>query len=189
MSLTYQQLMNELKRLVESRSDGTLYIHSNCNHAVTYTLESGRITALYFGPRKGRKAIPLARDITGGSCHFEESAPGRAPQDLPSTEEIMRLLLSSEAAPGATGDSQSKSSISSNTEDWSGVLERLQTVLTDHLGPIAGIILDESLEELDGNCVSEASFQRLVDTLARNIETDQIALFRDQAASVLNNRS
>ena len=176
-------------RLVETRSEGTLFIHSNCNHAVTFTLVSGRVTAVYFGPRKGRKAISLVREITGGRCRFEDSGPGRVPQDLPSTGELMKLLLSDGAAAEGSTVSQPENPTGANAEVWNRALKQLQTVLTDHLGPIAGIILEESLAELDGACVSDDRFYRLIDNLALNIEVDQVALFRDQGSRILSNRS
>jgi len=185
VSLTYLQLMDELTGLVQARSDGTLFIHSNCNHAITFTLESGRISALYFGPRKGLKAMPLVRNITGGSCRFEASGPTRAAQELPSTVEILEMLLSAKSA----SSPQPEQASSSNAAEWSQILQKLQLVLTDHLGPISSIIFEESLADLGAPCVTKDRFIRLVDSLALNIEPDQKTRFREQIKRLLLNNA
>ena len=189
MSLTYQQLMEELTGLVKSRSNGTLFIRSDCNHSITVTLESGQITALYFGPRKGSKVIPLTLGISGGSCRFDPNGPSRGRQDLPPTQEIMALLQSRgvdtmttkpDSQPNPSGDSWS-------AEMQRRVFDELQVILTDHLGPIAGIIFEESVAELNGSSVTDDSFQLLINQLALNIEApDEVTRFHDQVANILS---
>jgi len=187
VNMTYQQLMDELNRLVVSRSSGTLFIHSDCNHALTFTLESGQIIALYFGPRKGRKVIPLTLAISGGSCRFDPDGPSREPQDLPSTQEIMAQLNSNRVAPVTMPGSPSELSVEPWPEEIRGrFLGELQVVLTDHLGPIADIIFNESMSELNGQSVNEDSFQHLIDRLALNMESGDISRFQDQVADILS---
>ena len=188
MSLTYQQLMDELTRLVTSHSSGTLFIHSDCNHLITFTLKSGRITALYFGPRKGQKAIQFILGISGGSCRFETTGLTREPQQLPPTQEIISMLRS-----GAVGHNTKittvKSGLDSNTwtdEKQRGVLEELKVILTDYLGPIAGIIVEESLDELSGSALTDDSYQELIDKLSLNIDPDEVREFQHKAKAMLN---
>lgn len=190
MRLTYQQLMDEVSRLIESKSSGTLFIRSDCNHSITIALESGQISALYFGPRKGRKAIPLTLAISGGSCRFDPNGLTREPQDLPSTQQVMALLQSKEVASTTMSKSiAEQSDVSWSEEVQQKIFTELQGVLTDHLGPIAGIIFEESLAELTEPCVSEARFQLLIDKLALDMEAGQVSRFRDQVADILSKNS
>jgi uncharacterized protein (DUF433 family) len=122
----------------------------------------------------------LILGITGGSCRFEDSGRPGIRQDLPPVEEILELLRANESA------AQSESPVDAEAETWHKILEELQTVLTDHLGPIAGIIYEEALAELGEPCVTQDSFQRLIENLAVNIEPDQITRFYDQVAGVLD---
>ena len=188
VSLTYHQLTDELTRLVESSSSGTLFIHSDCNHAITFTLESGRITAIYFGPRKGRKAIPLTRGITGGSCRFDPNGLARSPQDLPPTQEILAQLHPNGAS---TMTTPSPVPGEQPTDPWPDEVQKkflgeLQTVLTDHLGPIADLIFEESMAEVGDLSATEGRFQSLIDKLALNLEPDESARFHDRIAEILS---
>ena len=182
MSLTYRQLMDELTRLIKSRSSGTLFIHSDCNHAITFTLKSGQITALYFGPRKGRRAIPMTLGISGGTCHFDETELARVPQDLPPTPEIMAQLqpsaMTEESTPGSLPE-----------EVRYQILQELQQILTENLGPIANLIFEETLGEMDTPCATEDSFQHLIQKLSLNIEPGEITRFHDQVAEVFNKKT
>ena len=86
------QLQEILAQLVAGGRSGTLVINSSCNHVITITLDKGQILALYYGPKRGRSAIPLIGRITGGTFRFQETLLSVNAQDLPPTSEVLMAL-------------------------------------------------------------------------------------------------
>ena len=91
-TVPYTQLLHVLTELVDRKQSGTLFIHSDCNHAITFALDAGRIFAVFHGARRGRKAIPMISNISGGTYKFESSSLNNLSQELPSTPKILNLL-------------------------------------------------------------------------------------------------
>jgi hypothetical protein len=188
VSLTYLQLLEVLTDLVNSKAAGTMFIHSQCNHAITFSLDAGRIHAIYHGPRRGRNAIPLIGRITGGSYRFDSAGLGRSPQDLPSTAEILeqlKTLHSTTRAPAVSSPVNGSDPISA--EQKQRVCYELKKLLTEHLGPIAAIVFDDTVGETGDFCSSPARTRILIDMLVNDIDNPAEATqFRVQAQSVIS---
>ncbi len=86
------QLQDILAQLVAGGRSGTFVINSSCNHVITIALDKGQILALFYGPKRGRSAIPLIGRITGGTFRFEETLLRVNAQDLPPTSEVLTAL-------------------------------------------------------------------------------------------------
>jgi len=185
-SFAYPQLLEILQELIDKQETGTLFIRSECNHLATFTLRKGKATAVSFGPRRGDRAIPHIKAISGGTYRFDRESPAGSPQQLPDTQELMSLLKSSgapnevvnAAAPGSAGrDASDENSYRFSKE--------LKALLTDHLGPIADLIFDDTIEEIGGKCSNTHQAQILIDRLATDIDEAEIWQFREKAGIII----
>ena len=93
----FDELMQELRRLCEEKHSGTLFVTTEENHAVRFVLKDGMITGITYRTKHGPAAIPLVRNITGGTYTFAsnrvfQSYAESSAGPLPSTAEIFRQL-------------------------------------------------------------------------------------------------
>ena len=182
-SLTYLQLLEALTDLVISKASGTMFIRSQCNHAITFSLDAGRIYAIHHGPRRGRSAILLINQITGGSYRFDAEGPGRPPQELPSTAEILEQLKTAQAGAVAQGVSSPADGTSTiSAEQKHRICQELKVLLAQHLGPIAEMVFDDTVDETGNFCSTPEQTQELIAKLADDIgDPEEIAQFREAA--------
>ena len=187
-NLTLLQLLDVLAELVNQKRSGTLYIHSDTNHVVTFALDTGRIYAIYHGPKRGRKAIALVSQMQGGSYRFEETGLGGVAQDLPTTTEILTALRTphTDDASAQMGTA-SAGGTSVSVEERNKVCQELKNLLSEHLGPIAGMVFDGVLDKSGDFCATTKGTQDFVNQLAEDIDDPkEAAAFRQKASEVLN---
>ncbi|MCU7929206.1 MAG: hypothetical protein KZQ90_00250 [Candidatus Thiodiazotropha sp. (ex Codakia rugifera)] len=189
-NVPYSQILDFLTNLVDNKTSGTLFVHSESNHAITIALENGRIHAIYFGARRGRKAIPLVSNISGGSYKFEASGLVGTFHDLPTTPEVLNLLRN----PHTTNESRSTDSspVTHNdviTEENKTILcQELKGLLAEHMGPIAEMIFDDVVSEVGDFCSTPKLTQDLINKLSAEIDdSTEVEQFRGKAYLALNN--
>lgn len=184
-SLTYPQLLEVLADLVGKKRSGTLYIRSDCNHVISFALDAGRIYALYHGPRRGRNAIPLVSGIAGGTYHFESTQLSATPQDLPSTAEILELISAHQRKQAAPALASSAGEAVSDQQK-NRVCGELKRLLTEHLGPIADMVFEDAVEEIEDFCSTPERTLQLIDKLADDIEDGaETEQFREKANALV----
>jgi hypothetical protein len=180
----YAQMLEFLVVEVKSKSSGTLFIRTHCNHAITFVLENGHINSVFFGPRRGDKAIAKIREITGGSYRFDPNNIGSIPQSLPPTEEILAQLTLSPESPKQATQITDSSPISES--DRALICYRLKELLVKYLGPIAEVVLSDAMYDTEHFCSTSEEAQLFIDQLAQDIEDPaESAQFRSQANSVI----
>jgi len=96
-NLTFDGILKELRRLCEERHSGTLFITTEENHAARFVIHDGVITGITYRTKHGSTAIPLIRNIVGGTYTFAnnrvfQSYAESSAGPLPSTAEIFRQL-------------------------------------------------------------------------------------------------
>jgi hypothetical protein len=190
-NLPYSQILDFLTELIDNKASGTLFIHSESNRAITIALNSGQIHALYFGARRGRRAIPLISDISGGSFRFEQSNLVNTSHDLPSTPEILNELRNPINAnhSSLTDSSTTFSCDKAINEDKKELLcQELKSLLLQYMGPIAEIVFDDAVDDIGDFCVTPQLTKDLINKLSEEIDnTAEIEQFRTNAYVVLNN--
>jgi hypothetical protein len=161
-----------------------MFIHSNCNHAITIALDKGRIHAIYFGAKRGHKAIPMISSISGGSFRFENSGFIETFQNLPPTPEILNLLRN----PHSSNESNSifPSPISNKEaarkEQKDALCQKLKSLFTKYMGPIAEIVFDDIADEIGDLCSTPQLTHDLINKLSEEIEsTTEMDEFKKQA--------
>ncbi|MES9992779.1 MAG: hypothetical protein ABW098_12545 [Candidatus Thiodiazotropha sp.] len=186
----YPQILEFLTKLVDENRSGTLFIRSEDNHAITIALDSGRIIALYYGAKRGHKAIPLISSISGGSYRLEESNLVGIYHDLPSTPELLNLLRNPHS-PNKPKPTTSSAAISSDEvirEEQKDILcQELKSLLVQHMGPIAELVFDDIADEVGDFCATPQLTEDLINKLSEEIDnaTDE-EQFRNQAYVTLN---
>ena len=187
-SLTYLQLLEALTQLVNKKASGTMFIRSQCNHAISFCLDSGGISAIHHGPRRGDRAISLIGKIAGGSYRFDASSPGRLTQDLPPTAKILgRLKTSRDTADVPASSSSADGTGSVSAEQKQRICQELKELLTDYLGPIAELVFDDTVCETGDFCSSRERTQVLIDRLAVDIgDSAEIAQFSAEANKTIS---
>lgn len=189
-TIPYSRILDFLTDLVDNKTSGTLYIHSECNHAITIALDNGQINAMYFGARRGRRAIPLIRNISRGSYRLDKSNLVENPHDLPPTHDLLNQLRN----PHTTIESNSTASSSVNAgeviseEKKKRLCQELKNLLAKHMGPFAEIIFDDAVDEVGNFCSTPQLTQELINKLSEEIDdTNEMEQFRNNAYLVLNN--
>jgi hypothetical protein len=188
--LPYSQLLKVLTNLVDKKTSGTLFIRSDSNHAITIALNAGKIHAMYFGAKRGRKAIPLISEISAGSYRFEASDFIENSHDLPPTQEILGLLREPKAAGKAATTSSTPPAGKDKKvrEEQKTILcQQLKALLSEHIGPIAEIIFDDIAEEVGNFCATPQLTHDLINKLSEEIgDGAEVEQFRSKAYTVLN---
>ena len=182
-NLTHLQLLDTLSDLVNNKASGTMFIRSECNHAISFSLERGRIYAVHHGPKRGPRAVYLIGQITGGSYRFAADGPRRPPQDLPATTEILEQLRSPRTADSDQPTPSTKDDASRvSREQKHHLCRELKALLTQHLGPIAEMVFEDTVDGAGDFCSTPERTQALIDKLAGDIEDpDEVAQFRTEA--------
>jgi hypothetical protein len=148
------------------------------------------------GARRGRKAIPLISNITGGSYRFEVSDLVEAYHDLPPTHEILHLLRNRHDSNNNTDISLPTAfSIPTTMTDHEGLstdkkdllYQELKGLLSQHLGPIADVVFDDTVDEVGGFCSSPELTQSLISKLSEEIDNNsEVEHFISNANVILN---
>jgi hypothetical protein len=196
-NVSYSKILDFLTTQVDKTMSGTLFIHSKCNRAITIALDSGEIHALYMGARRGRKAIPLISNITGGSYRFEVSDLVEANHDLPPTHEILHLLRRPHSSSNNGTDRSVPANIAvtapmNNTKGLSDekidiLCQELKGLLSEHLGPIADVVFDDTVDEVGDFYSSPELLQSLINKLSEEIDNNnEVEHFVSNANVILN---
>ncbi|MEW8266878.1 MAG: hypothetical protein AB2731_12115 [Candidatus Thiodiazotropha sp.] len=186
----YPQILEFLTDLVDKKASGTLFVHSDSNHVITIALNSGRIHALYYGAKRGRKAIPLISTISGGSFRLEKSSLVETFHDLPSTPELLNLLRNPHAEKKPKPAASSTEGINNKAigEDKKDILcQELKSLLVQRMGPIAEIVFDDAVDEIGDFCATPQLTEDLINKLSEEIDNSaEEAQFRDEAYVTLS---
>ncbi|PLY17009.1 MAG: hypothetical protein C0631_00275 [Sedimenticola sp.] len=187
-NLTYSELLDVLTGLVDEKTSGTLFIRTDSNHVITIALDAGQIYAMFYSARRGRKAIPLISNIAGGSYKLESSGLKGISHDLPSTPEILNLLRNPHVAEESGPDSGAGASGGEITDKNKTILcQELKNLLAEHLGPIAEMVFDDTVDEAGDFCATPELAQALVSKLAADIDdADEVEQFKSRAYAAIN---
>ena len=178
--------MDLLEGLVAKRRTGTLYINSDDRHVVTFALDRGRISGVYHGPKRGRKALDSIAGLGGGTYHFEQVEQMSLPsQDIPATEELIEQirtgLRAAPAGPEGGGTPASPAHIDRFRTE-------LRQLLTSYVGPIAGMVVDDCCREADSSSTNAVQAHTIIGKLSEEIADQSEARRFEQEARVLAKR-
>lgn len=188
-NVPYSQILEILTELVDSETSGTLFIRTEANHAITFALDNGRISAIFYGARRGLKAISLISNISGGSYKFEASNLAGISHELPTTPEILNLLRNPHPTEGARPATSSPGAGSEriSEENRNILCQQLKSLLAKHLGPIAEMVFDDTIDEAGDFCSTPELARDLINKLSADIDdATEVEQFRSDAYAAIN---
>ncbi len=188
-NVPYSQILSFLTDLVNKKASGTLFIRSESNHAIMIALDNGQIHKIFFGARRGRKAIPLVRSISGGSCKFEASNLAGNAHDLPLTPEILNLLRNpdnlNESRPAASPPVTNNKEVSEANKNI--LCQELKSLLAGYMGPFADVVFEDAVAEVGDFCSTPELTQDLIEKLSEELDdSTEVEQFRTKAYAVLD---
>lgn len=164
--VTYEGLMDELRRGCIEKRTGTFLIATEDNQLARIFLQDGEIVSLSYGLKNGMEAIAAIKEIKQARAKFSHGRVGdNRGGTLPATAEILHLLSGERRAPTTAARPTSKSL---SSEQIPGALKVIETELVEFLGPLAKIVWSEHLERL-GAPIGPRQLQTLIDNLAKEI--------------------
>ena len=173
---SYFEIISELKSLCSAHLSGTMFIKTQDNKSVRFTLENGEIVNCCFRQTKGYDALPMVLGIESGTFSFNEHAPlGMSLPALPDTDELLVMLASkkvtastSSGAQQETGPAIIKRNDNLNSKN-DVIFAEMKNVLTEYVGPMAGVLFSEYANEKDQIMSDLVEFEHMIDSLASQI--------------------
>ncbi len=133
---TYQQLTDELRILCAAKRSGTLFCTTSDARSVRFSLQNGLIVSVKFRNIGGVAALSHIQTIQQCRFKFQDNLNLDQDPDLPSTPELLQLLI---------GDDKSQSPPTAT--DFLPSLSELHAIIeqeaADLFGPVAGLICAE----------------------------------------------
>ncbi len=172
--VSYQQLMQELRKLCEEKRTGTMFITTDDNHSARFALQEGRIVACAYTLKKGFDALPLIQQIKSGTFAFADGVfSGMDEIPLPETE-VMFEVLGGSADGGNRGvpSGAPQAGSGASSIDMSAAIKDIELELAVHVGPIADIICAEHLEDA-GELSDVADVVKLIEVIASEIDNSE----------------
>ncbi len=171
---SYQQLMQELKKLCADKRTGTMFITTDDNHSARFALQKGRIVACAYTLKKGYDALPLIQQIKSGAFAFADGVfSGMDELPLPETEVMFEVLGGSadggNRAAGGARQAGNETGSGASFIDMNAAIKDIELELAVYVGPIADIICEEHFEEA-GEISDVSDVVRLVETIASEID-------------------
>ena len=141
------RLWELLGELVAEKRSGTLYIRSDDAHAGVISLREGEVVSILYRSELGEPAVELIRQISGGTCRFDTSAPAITGAECPPTAVILDAL----AQPGqgtGKGLADAAARHMGDKADLQKFLRDLSGHLKTFIGPIAPVVVKDAVAEM-----------------------------------------
>jgi hypothetical protein len=164
--LPREEIIDVLHSLCHAKRSGTMFIITANNHVAQFILRGGEVVGLSHRLLRGLDALPPMRIFAAGRYRFVEEPIARTDPGLPSTQDLLALLIPEHAEPGELP--QSTPPTPNMRQALESVRSLIEPELTEFLGPMAGLICQEHLAGLS-TLPSPQHFARLVETIAKEI--------------------
>ncbi len=180
--ISYQQLIQELRKLCKGEHSGTMFITTDENQSVRFILDKGKIAVCAFRLVKGIDAFSHIQKIKNASFSFAEGVVGKMQKlPLPNTEVILNLLDNKQSFAGMTAtEPEDTLSISPS---FQVALEKIEHELLKFIGPIAVLVCNEFVENARSMRVLQ-DLIAMIDKVALEIDDPpREKQFKEQALS------
>lgn len=171
----HDQFLTMLKHLVDRDYSGTVFVRTENNRLAIIGIREGDIVYLSYGTKRGVDAIPLMREIDGGTFRITKSTNAFSPCVLPDTGDVLSLLQASEQVVHQTvhelkhGTAEPNHGAADMATDMEEIGKGLCLLLGEYMGPIAQVICQEQLEEL-GRAPTHNDLRSIITRLSREID-------------------
>jgi hypothetical protein len=183
----YRQIMVYLRRLCSEGATGTLFVKTQDNRSAQIALQDGEIVGCAYRANKGGSAIPLIRNMMPVSYSFSEGlALGAHKAPLPDTPTTLQQLEPEDRGGPSSAQAPSveparvesvptaertlvASALVNPAGSRSALVENIETLLHQFIGPMATILCDEY--RYGQRSVTSADLMQIVEELAGEIES------------------
>ena len=164
-SMSYQEFIQELKQYCTDKQSGTLYFIADNHHPVLMTIDEGEIVSCSFEGKKNYDALPLIKNIKGGTRVFVKGVFNSMEEvSLPNTAEVLSLLSGDTASLGKPA----YSSISANTQ-LNAAAKLVETELAKFIGPVASLVCEDYIMDQGGTINELDSVFHMIDVVSAEI--------------------
>lgn len=174
----FPNIVEAVQRLCTDQATGSFFIATESNRSAHLMLENGEIVFIYYYNQHGVDALEMMRSIDSGRYKFQKGLITDQRDQLPSTDEILRIMSSftQEVDLKSTSAGPTVSTVQALSTKQKSVFE---SCLAEYIGPMAAIICEDHLE-------SAADIQSATDALVTEIPcAEQAKKFREDVMTKL----
>lgn len=187
-NVPYSQILDVLTDLIDNKASGSLFVRTEDNHAITIAVDTGRISAIYYGARHGLKAISQISNISGGSYRFDPLQMDGTSHEPLATPEILNLLRNPHTldatGPRVHSPGAGEQRITEAGKDM--LCQKLKGLLARHLGPIADMVFEDTVDEAGDFCSTPELARTMIDKLSADIDDpDEAEKFKTEAYAAI----
>lgn len=130
-----------LHKLCKARESKIVFFTSNLNNAGRVVIDNGKIISIRFFNKSGQQALDAVLEIEGVKFRFDEMPSGMMPDsDVPSTQDVFSMLLSSSDDPSADIDASAGMQLSQSVKN------DIENHLIDIIGPMGSVLCQDILQ-------------------------------------------
>ena len=176
-------LTEELKRIAHNKLTGLIFITSGANRSAQISFLDGNIVFALSQGKKGQSAIEMIAQMDQLRFRFQEGAIPASRAEMPSFKEIQECLQkggkekqpsSGKLSERASTNTFIKEKEVSRSVSFSAEQKQLiQEVLSEYIGPMAIILCEDHLEDVD-------TMEEAIARISREIPAQQEARFREE---------
>lgn len=140
--LPFVQVVEEIRQQSRSGATGSLFISTDHNRSAHLIFEDGDIVYIYYFNLHGVEALDAMSDITHARYQFQPGMTTEQRVPLPPTAEIINALAAHVPEGSQLETQEPAAEITLSAE----ITERIEQCLAEYIGPVAGFICEDSLE-------------------------------------------
>lgn len=199
--LSYDELIQELTQLCNTESTGTMFIVTDTGHSARIGMKDGNISCFAYRMHKGLDALMDIYDIKSGKYHFSNGIYNPYNHlDLPETPTLLqqfkfRTFPQSKTQPDIDlskaqeikqpGVIAGNSLPSMSSEKVIELIDKIESLLLDSLGPFADIAIHDYLSAYQ-RPENKSDFNKMIEFLLGEIdETDDQLKFKQGCQKLL----
>lgn len=158
-------LISALNTATKGSKTGAFFITTEDKHSAMITLKKGKITGLKFRTTRGYEAAAeLAK------CNQLKFQTAAEPTELPGEGEIDSASVINVLQTGDSSVAPSQAGGSGGATNAKVDLDALRNRYIGAIGPIAGALFDEAVDELGDALQSNEGIEQLIQQLAQQID-------------------
>jgi len=169
----WKGILGELRKLCGGSATGTVFITTEQNHSAMIIIESGAITGLGYHGKRGRAALELMPEVTGGTFNFNNGRVLKplCNSDLPATGEILAFLEDGATTPLSSDSAVSEAAQSSPATPFVApefAMTILESALAEFMGPVASMVCNSFRDQIE-RAVDAEMLGSVIESIASNI--------------------
>lgn len=171
-----ESLLQELQQIGSELKTGVVFLVSKDKRSAQISFLDGKAVYAMGQGKKGPEAIALIAQMELDRHRFQEGAIPPTRVEMPTGEELLRLLREGGTATKTVGSKQSfaRSGQTNRTAEFSDQQKAIiQDVLAECIGPMAIILCEEHF-------ALAQTAEEAIERLAQEVPTSQVETFRSQ---------